>query len=161
MKKAAEILSRLLETREQSAAGQYASVFAAWQEISGVSLAEHSQVYEIRNRNLLVEVDHPGWMQMLLLAKRSILDKVRRRYPQLGIQDLKIRVNLSYAETERPKGSVERPAETGGAGVSPEAKTPVELEQALAGVADQALKTRLRLLLLAILRRKVDGTGRG
>jgi predicted nucleic acid-binding Zn ribbon protein len=147
MKKAAEILARLLE-RHSPEARPYSSLFGGWEQIVGDSLAEHSRVHELRQQNLFVDVDHPGWMQHLLLKKAAILARLRRQYPQLAIRDIKIRVvpreSLQAAEPEavHPRSEPEQ---------APQA--PGEVEQALSEVRDVGLKEKLRRLLLRSLQR--------
>lgn len=147
MKKAAEILARLLE-RHSPQAQPYSSLFGGWGQIVGESLAEHSRVYEVRNQNLFVDVDHPGWMQLLLLKKQAILARLRRQYSPLAIRDIKIRVvpHGSLQGTESDSAHPPRESEP----------APDEVEQALSEVRDAGLKEKLRRLLLRSLQRKHD-----
>ena len=151
MKKAAEILARLLDKGAKGAEA-YPSVFGGWQEIAGETLAEHSRIYEIHHRNLFVEVDHPGWMQLLLLKKPSILAKVQRQYPQLQIQDMKVRVNLSASAREPPREAARGQAER--ATAVEEAETPAVVRKALESVTDAGLREKLRRLLLSFAARR-------
>jgi hypothetical protein len=109
MKRAADILTRLLDEQNRDQAQSYDSAFRGWRDLAGISLAEHSRVYEIKYHNLFVEVDHNGWMQILMLRKRRILNKLRRILPELEIRDIKVRINpalaleiASYSEPEMP-----------------------------------------------------------
>jgi len=149
MRKAAEILVRLLE-RHSPQAQPYSSLFGGWEQIVGDSLAEHSRVYEVRNKNLFVDVDHPGWMQLLLLKKAAVLAKVRRQYPQLEIRDLKIRVREQGFQVNEP-GSARPRGEP-----RPDEPASVEIEEALSEVQDTELKEKLRRLLLRSLERPHD-----
>jgi hypothetical protein len=148
MKKAAEILARLLE-RHSPQAQPYSSLFGGWERIVGDSLAEHSRVYELRHQNLFVDVDHPGWMQHLLLKKAAILARLRRQYPQLQIRDLKIRVGQQGAFQGQQPGAVHP---RGASEHAPPASN--EVEQALSEVGDAELKEKLRRLLLRSLQRQ-------
>lgn len=65
------------------------SIFSSWKEISGEEVSGHSKVKDIRNSVLYVEVDHPGWMQMMQFKKKKILTAVRKKYPELGIKDVR------------------------------------------------------------------------
>jgi hypothetical protein len=108
MRKAADVLSKLLEanTRRPGQSRPYSSVFGGWRDLVGLSLAEHSRVYEVRHGSLFVEVDHNGWMQLLLLRKARIMERLRRRYPELEIRDLRIRVNSSMpGDRPEPAGT--------------------------------------------------------
>ena len=146
MKKAAEVLAHLLERSRAAEGSPAGSLFGEWQDIAGVSLAEHCRVYDVRHHNLFVEVDHPGWMQLLLLAKRKLLAKLRQRFPQLEIRDLKVRV------VDRLPPSPSLP-QTAAAVPAPAVETNPAVEQAVAEVADGELQERLRQLLLEIERR--------
>ena len=155
MKKAAEILARLLE-KGPAGSSSPGTVFSAWQEIAGASLAEHCRVYEIRHGSLLVEADHPGWMQLLLLQKKAVLSRLYARFPQLELRDIKVRVNPTGQAGKAAKAAeaVKQPA-------SPEAElrrlpegpAGAEVEEALAAVADEGLKEKLRQLLREMERR--------
>ncbi len=118
MKKAAELLARLLDKGPPGAL-PFPALFGGWQEIAGPSLAEHCRAYEVRHRCLLVECDHPGWMQLLLMQKKAILARIRQRFPQLGMRDIKMRVSASGAArrpaaTARPAGMQARAVEPAG-----------------------------------------------
>ena len=153
MKKAAEILSRILDQKQAQAGEAYSSVFGAWSQIAGGSLAEHSRIYEISGSNLFVEVDHPGWMQLLLMKKNQVIRSVRKRYPALNIGDLKIKVNLDYSrltEGHGPQTPGRDEAETGEAG---HAVRMEEIDRILSGVSPDDLKIRLKRLFLKSLQR--------
>jgi hypothetical protein len=152
MKKAAEILARLLE-RHSPQAQPYSSLFGGWEQLVGDSLAEHSRVHELRQQNLIVDVDHPGWMQHLLLKKGAILAKLRRQFPQLAIRDIRVRV----IEREVLRGALQNtePEAAPPGGESQQvAKASGEVEQALSEVRDAGLKEKLRRLLLRSLQRR-------
>jgi hypothetical protein len=153
VKRAAEILSQILDQKERQAGETYSSVFGAWSQIAGGSLAEHSRIYEISGSNLFVEVDHPGWMQLLLMKKNQIIRSVRKRYPALNIGDLKIKVNLDYSrlakeDAQPPAGPNEEEAgEAGHAGRME------EIDRILSAVSREDLKVRLKRLFLRSLQR--------
>jgi predicted nucleic acid-binding Zn ribbon protein len=81
-----------MRERGWSAGDPYARVFLEWKSIVGDDLGAHSRVIEIDGGIIAVEVDHPGWMQTLLLRKASILAALRRAVPQAGIGDLRPRL---------------------------------------------------------------------
>lgn len=147
MKKAAEVLSRLLESSRAAEGSPAGSLFGQWQDIAGVSLAEHCRVVDVRHHSLFVEADHPGWMQLLLLSKKSLLAKLRQRYPQLEIRDIKARMTGERPLPSPPPAAGAAPAPSPSAGPDP------EIEKAVAGVADQQLREKLRQLLLELERR--------
>ena len=156
MKKAAEVLARLLD-KGPAGANPFSSLFGGWQDIAGVSLAEHCRAYEVRHHSLLVEADHPGWMQLLLMQKKVIIARIRQRFPELELRDIKVRVSPGSRPGSTPAstpGSApgSRPAST--PGFIPGGPASAEVEQALAAVGDPGLRERLRLLLQELERRE-------
>ena len=164
MRKASEILARLLEKGPPGAL-PFPSLFGGWEEIAGPSLAEHCRAYEVRHHSLLVEADHPGWMQLLLIQKKAILSRIRQRFPQLGLRDIKVRVGASGGGRQatprqaptpaRQPAIVARQAATPAPGqpATPGAPPSAETQQALAAVGDPELREKLRLLLQELERR--------
>lgn len=159
MKRAADILARLLDEKagEQQSSGS--AVFRGWAQIAGGPLSEHSRVYELQHGQLCVEVDHPGWLQVLLLKQEGILRKLRRAYPQLSIRGLRARVNLAYGKQgpAEPTSAASAPSASG----APSAAAATEAEQALAAVGPEELRARLRRLLDASRRRGSRDSSRG
>jgi hypothetical protein len=158
VKKAAEILSRILDQKQAQAGEAYSSVFGAWSQIAGGSLAEHSRIYEISGSNLFVEVDHPGWMQLLLMKKNQVIRSVRKRYPALNIADLKIKVNLDYPPLAAGDGpATPGPSEAEAAGPAGRME---EIDHILSAVSRDDLKIRLkRLFLKSLDRGSPEGPG--
>ena len=149
MKRADEILARVLDAGNRKLAQSYSSAFSGWEQIVGQSLGEHSRIYEIANKNLFVEVDHPGWMQLLLMRKAQILRALKRTVPSLEIQDIRVKVNLSYSSLEPEEG--ESPvSENEGEDVLQEDKKR-DIDQILSSVSQDELKRRLRSLFLKSL----------
>ncbi|MBN1836866.1 MAG: DUF721 domain-containing protein [Spirochaetales bacterium] len=175
MKRASDVLSKLLDENSRGKAQSYSSVFGGWRDLAGLSLAEHSRVYEIKHQNLFVEVDHNGWMQILFLRKTRILNKLRSRYPELEIQDLKVRINPGMSRSgSQESGS--RPdertrddrAQAGGAPAATPADSPggsSQVDRVVSGVKQESLRSQLRRLFLSSLKderkpRRSGGTQR-
>ena len=90
MKKAHDILKSLLENYSVQEGQTYHSFFRSWARIAGPDVAAHSKVEDIRAGVVIVEVDHPGWIQMIQMKKNPILKKIQQLYPELGIKDLRL-----------------------------------------------------------------------
>lgn len=54
----------------------------------GQNLAEHSKVVDFKNGILIIEVEHPGWMELLQLHKKFILKGLNLDMPSLKIKNL-------------------------------------------------------------------------
>ena len=92
MKKADEILKGLLSNYNLELGQTYSAFFSSWTEIAGTDLAAHSRVKDIEGQTLIVEVDHPGWMQLVQMNRDSLLSKTGRMFPQLEIREIRIQL---------------------------------------------------------------------
>lgn len=62
-------------------------------EISfGEKLANNSHVVDLKNGVLLIEANHPGWIQYLKMYERFILKGLKMQVPNLTIKNLAFRV---------------------------------------------------------------------
>jgi len=114
-KGAAEILQNYFNAHQIEMAGEYHSFFSSWKDLAGIDLAAHSKPRDIKNDVLIVEADHPGWMQMITMKKREILREVRRRFPQIRIKDVRVVLYSGpqrSAQEELKNGAATHPEET-------------------------------------------------
>lgn len=106
---AGEIISRLFESIEQENFEQSNQFIKSWKAVVGERIASHSKVIDVNKGVLVVEVDHPGWSQQLLLTKKKILRELSGQFPELAIKTMSIRVSSvctgSYIRQEEPVGS--------------------------------------------------------
>ena len=68
----------------------------------GERLAGNTRVIDLRNGVLLVETDHPGWIQYLRMYQKYILTGLKMNLPDLKINSLAFRVTgekVSLSET--------------------------------------------------------------
>lgn len=92
MKRVGDLLRQLLEQRGWASGDPYTPLFAGWHAVAGEALAAHSRLAEVEDGVLVVEVDHPGWLQMLAMQKQSILEAARRAAPKARITGLRGRI---------------------------------------------------------------------
>lgn len=90
MKQAKDLLMAFLDETNMEKARMYSSFFKAWPEVVGRDAADHSAVRDCRDGVVVVAVDHPGWMQTIYMRKEKILSKLKARFPDLGIVNLRI-----------------------------------------------------------------------
>jgi len=74
------------------------SIWGAWKEIVGESVALHAQPHAIRNRILFVHVSHPTWVQQLQFLKSALIDKINAFLGEPLVRD--IRFHLGKIESE-------------------------------------------------------------
>ena len=148
MEKAGDIFRTLLDRRLVEKGQQYAAFFGSWEQIAGEHLAAHSEIKDIRNGVVVVEADHPGWIQLLQLRQHTLLDALRRRFPDLGIRSLRLQLHRTEersAESGQPQGKP--PAGQPEPQSAPVPGTPpVSAEEALEQIRDRELRTILERL---------------
>ena len=92
MKSVGELLKEYLRERGWAAGNPYEPVFREWSRLAGEALATHSRLVDIQDAFLLVEVDHPGWLQMGQLRKEAIMEGARRLVPGTRIEGIRFRL---------------------------------------------------------------------
>lgn len=122
--------------------------FAVWRKIllsirsstnpnEGANLAAHSRIVDLKNGVLLVEADHPGWIELLQLRKNYILRGLSMYAKGMKVQTLAFRVagkrgnvtgesynadearGLAESRLEREEAALARAAGGGAAGTGP------------------------------------------
>ena len=78
---AAEVWPDTKESRADAVAGEIPAA------------AVHSRIRELERGVLLVEADHPGWVQILQTKQAQLLSVVQRRHPDLGIRGIAFRLS--------------------------------------------------------------------
>ena len=107
VRKAGDIIFELLQERFGAEfvqnAHSTARLFSAWGELVAEvwqsrledtnAVCAHSQITELENGTLLVQADHPGWIQILKTKQAQILTAAQRRYPDLDIKEISFRLS--------------------------------------------------------------------
>jgi predicted nucleic acid-binding Zn ribbon protein len=93
VKRAGELLASFFDQQTFGAAREYSTLFASWRSIAGDVLAAHSRIRELERSVLLVEADHPGWIQILQTKEKDLLDALRRRFPDRHITGISFRLS--------------------------------------------------------------------
>jgi predicted nucleic acid-binding Zn ribbon protein len=66
------------------------TLFDVWPDLVGEEAAEHLKIKDIKGKTLTLETDHPGWIQVAQLRKNEILEKIKARFPDKNIDNIKI-----------------------------------------------------------------------
>jgi hypothetical protein len=72
---------------------RYADFFSSWPDLVGSRLAAHSRVADVDKGFLVIEAEHPGWIQLLQIKQSSILSEISHRYPELGLRGIVFRLS--------------------------------------------------------------------
>lgn len=78
-------------------------VYSSWTSIVGEKQAAHSKLRDIKHQTAVIETDHPGWSQQLLLNKRYIIRNFQKKYPQLEVKDISVIVSPKPTHIEKNK----------------------------------------------------------
>ncbi|AEF85779.1 hypothetical protein TREPR_0273 [Treponema primitia ZAS-2] len=147
MKRAGELLSSFFDEGFLKTAREYSDLFSSWQSIAGDKIAAHSWVRELERSVLLVEADHPGWIQILQTKEKYLLDTLRRRFPEQNITGIAFRLSREPPGPGQLRAGMEpggtapetRPAGSGdGSGVELHPASPEEGSGGDVGLAESS-----------------------
>jgi hypothetical protein len=100
------LLHNLLQKKQNKQGTVFYHFFNKWELIVGKRLYGHTKIEDLKNGNLYVAVDHPGWIQMLRMQERRIVRSIGRTFPQLQVKSLRINVNEALFKLEEKKDEV-------------------------------------------------------
>lgn len=94
MKRVGDVLSALFDEGLMKKAQSYSRLFSCWKEIAerhGIAtVVGHSRITGLDRGVLWVEVDHPGWKQILQIKAGRMLDDLRSHFSDLDISGISI-----------------------------------------------------------------------
>jgi hypothetical protein len=114
IKDVSSLLSSFFNEDKLRRGEEASSFFSSWPSFVGPRLAAHSRVADVDKGLLVVEAEHPGWIQLLQLRQSSILEEVARRFPELGLRGILFRLSgeAPQMRTEPAKPAPDCPPET-------------------------------------------------
>jgi hypothetical protein len=126
MRKAGDILSSLFSEKFDPLflrrAKTTAGLFGDWESLAaeaGISSASaHSRIAELERGIIMVEAEHPGWVQILQTKQSQLLSSAQKRYPELAIRGIAFR--LSRDSSPYPAGQAPAESEAALSGAPPE-----------------------------------------
>ena len=88
---AQEILDRVLQKipQDNTRATEF-QLYRNWAEYVGTDIAAHSAPVELEGHTLLIEVDHPAWLQKLQLHSSAIIRQVNKKSPSFALKALRL-----------------------------------------------------------------------
>ncbi len=92
VKDVSSLLSSFFDEEKLRRGERYSEFFAYWPSVVGSRLAAHSRVADVDKGLLVVEADHPGWIQLLQFRQSVIVEEVARRFPELGLRGIVFRL---------------------------------------------------------------------
>jgi len=139
MDKAGDILKSFLSFYHLDRGEAYVSFFSRWREIVGDDLASHARTVDIKKGALVVEVDHPGWMQLLQIKQAEILKTIERRYPDLRIRYIHMRL-VKEGSGFFSDPAIEEESESEASPSAPETAAPAARTEDIENIQDEELK---------------------
>jgi len=102
MKTAGNILSALFDERFMEKARGYSKFFDSWTDITAkngiAAAADHSRIKDLDRGVVLIEIDHPGWKQVLQTKQSKLLNDFRIRFPDLDISGISLMLGSGKAQ---------------------------------------------------------------
>ena len=89
MRRVGDLLRAFLAGRLSSEADRVIELVEAWRELGGQA-AQHVRVRDIRGGAVVLEADHPGWGQLVSLRRTELLRRLRERFPEMELRELRI-----------------------------------------------------------------------
>jgi hypothetical protein len=160
MKTAGEILSALFDERFVKKAKEYSKLFDSWTDITAkngiAAAADHSRIKNLEKGILLVEMDHPGWKQILQTKQSKLLNDFRYRFPEMDISGISLMLGRNGPQTEEAEtASVKEPPPEYSAAEEP--TVPQTAEPAALGydaIKDEDLREKLKKIGQTIAKRE-------
>lgn len=85
----AEVLKTALDKWKLTPILKRHEVMAAWDSLAGPQLAQRARPLKIQGSQMVLEVDHPAWIQELNYLKPRLLEKIAQSYPESRIKSLR------------------------------------------------------------------------
>jgi len=104
MKRVGDVLSSIFDENMMQKARGYSALFSCWKDLTeknGITAAaDHSWITSLDRGLVWIEVDHPGWKQILQTKESKLLSDFRYRFPDMDISGLSIMLSRTGTRPE-------------------------------------------------------------
>ena len=94
MKRVGDLIPAIFDEKFIEKTKGYSTLFDCWEDLmikNGIAnVAGHSWIKSVEKGLVWIEVDHPGWKQILQTKESKLLHDFRYRFPDLGISGISI-----------------------------------------------------------------------
>ena len=94
MKRVGDLFSAIFDDKLIEKSRGYSSLFDCWEDLmlkNGIARAVgHSWIKSVEKGLVWIEVDHPGWKQILQTKESKLLYDFQYRFPDMGISGISI-----------------------------------------------------------------------
>jgi hypothetical protein len=164
MRKVGDLLSAIIDEKMIHKAQGYSKLFSSWAFITkkyGIAAAaDHSRIRELDRNVLLVEADHPGWIQILQTKGHKLLADLQSQFPDLAITGISFRLSRApllpeeapepEAADEAPRSDTEKPP---AAGIPADEAVSGGKKEAYEKIKDKQLRETLKSLERSVIAR--------
>lgn len=95
--RAGDVLKSFFDKLVPQEASGYNRFFSGWDQIAGEKMSFHVRPRDILNGDLILEADHPGWIQQVRMRQEGLLGAIRREYPELEIRRIRVTIQKKAA----------------------------------------------------------------
>jgi hypothetical protein len=159
IKDISSLLSSFFDADKRRQGEKYSDFFSSWAILAGERLAAHSHVVDIDKGLLLIEAEHPGWIQLLQIRQSGILAEATRRYPELGLRGIVFRLSGHGGPGKTSAAPAENTILDADSVVEAEPKESAGSETMKETVAADDIKDPEFLALFSSLRKAMQGKG--
>ena len=160
MKRVGDVLSAIFDENMMQKAREYSTLFSCWKDLTeknGIAAAaDHSWIKSLDRGLVWIEVDHPGWKQILQTKESKLLSDFRYRFPDMDISGISImlcRPERAGADTDGNIVAEPAPEKY----PLPEEPQPAPSAEGYSAIKDDALKEVLMRLEKSIAAKESAG----
>ncbi len=101
MKKAGDLVNIYFNDVQKKQGEQYSNFHNSWKKIAGEKIGLNTKIKDIVDGNLIIEIDHPGWKQLILLKEKYILRQIKKSFPELLVEKMKFHFKTTANVTKK------------------------------------------------------------
>jgi len=150
MKRVGDLIPAIFDERFIEKTKGYSAFFSCWEDLmvkNGIAAAAgHSWIKKEEKGLVWIEVDHPGWKQILQTKESKLLHDFRYRFPDMGISGLSIvlcKAGSNKEQRAKSKEQREGKREERGESASASSATETTSDTQYDAIKDEALRALL------------------
>jgi hypothetical protein len=105
MRRVGDVLTAIFDDGVMNKVRGYSAFFSCWKDLTeknGIAAAsDHSWIKSLDRGLVWIEVDHPGWKQILQTKESKLLSDFRYRFPEMDISGISIVLYRPGNKTEK------------------------------------------------------------
>jgi len=98
IRKASDLLASILPAESMDKTNMWSEFFRSWKFIAGERFCVHAKPVDVKNGIVIVEADHPGWIQLMQFEQNQMLKKFQNNFPELKLRGIAFKVKNEAPE---------------------------------------------------------------